>query len=381
MKNEIQKRISFEFVTYFLKLGTLGFGGPIALANYMLRDLVEKRKWISQEDYNEGLAFAKISPGPLATQLAMYLGWVQGGRLGATLTGIAFIFPSFLMVTLFAVSYFKFGNFQWLQAVFHRINPVVIGIIAKSAYQLTRKTLERDFFLWILFFVSSLYTVWTGSESLWLFPICGIISILVKAPPQILSKKNTISLVPIFLINGIHGPASLGTIGQLFLYFAKMGAVVFGSGLAIVPFMHTGVVQKFHWLSEKQFLDAVSIGMVTPGPILITSAFIGYLVAGILGALSAAIGVFLPCYLFIIVLSPHYRRFAKNPQIKAFVNGVTATAIGGIAGGAFILAQHAITDLSTSIIALVSLFLLLVTDKLPEPLLILLAAAVGLFWK
>src|SRR5262249_10090469 len=160
-------------------------------------------------------------------------------------------------------------------------------------------------------------------------------------------------------------------------YFAEAGAFVFGSGLAIVPFLYGGVVERFHWLSERQFLDAVAVAMITPGPVVITVAFIGYLVAGLLGALLAAIGVFLPCYLFVIIPAPYFRRIAKNRQIKAFVDGVTAAATGAIAGAAFVLGRRAVVDIPTLLILASTYLVLDKAKKVPEPLVILAAGVIG----
>src|SRR3989454_8752 len=282
---------------YFLRLGTLGFGGPIVLAGHMEQDLVEQRGWISAQEYKEGLAFAQLAPGPLAAQLAIYLGWVRGRVLGATLVGIAFVSPSFLMVLVLSELYVRFGGLPWMQGLFYGIGAAVIAIIARSALKLVRMTLSRDHLLWMLFAVSAVVTAWTESEIIWVFLVCG--------------------LVP----------------------------------------------------------------MITPGPVVITVAFIGYLVAGLAGATLAAIGVFLPVYLITIFLAPHFHRVAKNQHVKAFVDGVTAAATGAIAGAAVILGRRALVDGPTILIALVTLALLLVPKKIPEPVLILAAGIVGLVLK
>jgi chromate transporter len=368
-----------EFLLYFLRLGTLGFGGPIALAGYMQKDLVEERKWASSQDYVEGLAFSQLSPGPLAAQLAMYLGWVRAGTLGATLTGAAFVLPSFLMVVALAALYVHYGQLPWIQGVFYGVGAAVIAIIARSAYKLIRSTLKNDLLLWGLFTALTITTAWKESEIVWLFLLCGLISMLVKAPPKL---RVTPGAMPAFvglgnLVTGAHGPATAATIGTLFLFFLKAGAFVFGSGLAIVPFLYGGVVGHFHWLTEKQFVDAVAVAMITPGPVVITAGFVGYLVAGTVGATLAALAVFVPPYLIVILSAPYYRRFAKNLQVKAFVQGVTAAAVGAIAGAAFILGRRTLVDLPTVSIAVLT-FALLSLRKIPEPLLILVAGVAGL---
>lgn len=367
------------FISYFLQLGALGFGGPIALAGHMQKDLVKERKWVSSQDYVEGLAFSQLSPGPLAAQVSMYLGWVRAGTLGATLTGAAFVLPSFLMVMVLAVLYVHYGRLPWIQGVFYGIGAAVIAIIARSAYKLIRSTLKNDWLLWALFAALAVTTAWKESEIVWLFLLCGLVSMFVKAPPRLEGPhRAALSFVGFGkLFTGALGPATAATVGTLFLFFLKAGAFVFGSGLAIVPFLYGGVVGKFHWLTERQFLDAVAVAMITPGPVVITAGFIGYLVAGLIGALLAGLAVFVPPYLIVIVGAPYYRRFAKNLQVKAFVQGVTAAAVGAIAGAAFILGRRSLTDLPTVSIAVVT-FGLLSFKKIPEPVLILAAGVAGL---
>jgi len=364
-------------VLYFLRLGALGFGGPIALVGYMQRDLVENRKWVSKEDYFEGLAFSQLCPGPLAAQLAKYIGWVHSGSLGATLTGAAFVLPSFLMVLGLASLYVHFGQLAWIQGLFYGIGAAVSAIIVRSAWKLIQKTLGRDYLLWILFSALAVTTVWTQSEVVWLFVLSGFVAMLVKAPPNWQRRPVRTALLGPGLFTGLLGPASAGTLASVFLFFLKAGAFVFGSGLAIVPFLYGGVVGEFHWLTERQFLDAVAVAMITPGPIVITSGFIGYLVAGPLGACAAALAVFLPPYLLVIFAAPYYRRFAQNRQVKAFVQGVTAAAVGAIAGAAVILSKRALVDVTTVLISLISFGVLLGFKKIPEPILIVGAGVAG----
>ncbi len=246
-----------ELTLYFLRLGTLGFGGPIALAGYMQRDLVESRRWITKEDYLEGLALAQLAPGPLAAQLAIYLGWVRARVIGATLIGAAFILPSFIMVLAISAVYVRFGGLTWMQGVFYGVGSAVIAIVARSAYKLTRMSLGRDRLMWGIFLISGLVTAWTESEIVWLFLAAGLIAMLVKAPPK-LGGGAAAFVLPLWSITGLHGPATAGTLATIAWYFAEAGAFVFGSGLAIVPFLHSGVVNRFGWLDNQQLLDAVA---------------------------------------------------------------------------------------------------------------------------
>jgi chromate transporter len=368
-----------ELSRYFLRLGTFGFGGPIALAGYMQKDLVEQRRWIAKQEYLDGLALAQLAPGPLAAQLATYLGWVRGGVLGATLISAAFVLPSFFMVLLLSWLYLRFGGLSWMQGAFYGIGAAVIAIIARSAHKLTKLTLAKDRLLWSVFIVSAVVTAWTESELISVFVGSGILVMLVKMRSEPASASAALALLPgaDWLTTGLHGAADPTTVWKVGWYFAEAGAFVFGSGLAIVPFLQGGVVQDFHWLTDRQFLDAVAVAMITPGPVVITVAFIGYLTAGPLGAVVASIGVFLPCYLFVILPAPYYKRYGKNPSIAAFVSGVTAAAAGAIAGAAFVLGRRAIIDLPTAAIALVTLAALFKLKKAPEPLLIGAAGIVG----
>jgi chromate transporter len=332
---QTQELCSFrQLLIYFLRLGAVGFGGPIALAARMDRDLVEDRGCVSRQDYIEGLAFSQLSPGPLAAQLAMYIGWVRAGRLGAALVAFAFISPSFLIAMCVAAAYLRFERLPWIQDIFYGGGAAVIAIIGQSAYGLSRKTIGTDRFLWMLFALVALTTVLTGSEIIWLFVLCGVAAVAVKSPPLWLRRTPQLSLAFGWtaLSIGLNGAASANVIWTLTLFFLKAGAFVFGSGLAIVPFLYGGVVSQYHWLSERQFVDAIAVAMITPGPVVITAAFIGYLVAGPVGGGLAAAAVFAPPFLIVVTAAPYYRRFARNPQVKAFVQGVTAAAVGAIAG-------------------------------------------------
>ena len=364
-----------QLTLYFLKLGSIGFGGPVALVGYMYRDLVEKRYWITDEDYKEGLTLAQLMPGPLAAQLAMYLGYVHYRIVGATVAGIAFVLPSFLMVLGLSAAYVRFGGLPWMQGMFYGIGAAVIGIITRSAFKLTKLTLGKDKLLWGIFALLAVSTAWTSQEIIWLFLLGGVMNLFARAFPNRLSARSTEPMV--FAPGTLATLGASGTLLPIFVYFAKAGLFVFGSGLAVVPFLYGGVVQGHHWLTDKQFVDAVAVAMITPGPVVITVAFIGYLVAGVAGATAAALGIFLPVYLVVVLLAPSYKRWAKNPQLNAFVRGVTAAATGAIAGAAIVLARRSVYDLPTMLISAVSLAVLF-RWKVPEPVLIACAAAAGL---
>ena len=374
-----------QLTKYFLKLGYSGFGGPVALVGYMHRDLVEKNKWISEDEYKEGLALAQLAPGPLAAQLGIYIGFVHYGVLGATLTGLAFVVPSFIMVVVLGIFYKMYGSMPWMQAVFYGVGAAVIGIIAMSSYKLTSKSVSKfslaeiksKWLLWIFYITALLITAITQTENVLLFVGAGLLYMVIKAPPAFL-KKSSNSI----LLTGIgFWDFEWGTLGKIALFFTKAGAFVFGSGLAIVPFLHGGVVTENHWLTEHQFLDAVAVAMITPGPVVITVGFIGYLVAGFPGASVAALATFLPCYLFTIIPAPYFKKIAKNQSIKAFVDGITAAVVGALVGAVIIMGMRSVVDIQTALIAVCTVLCLLYVKKLQEPYIILIAAIFGMIFK
>ncbi|CAE6764515.1 MULTISPECIES: chromate transporter [Paraburkholderia] len=369
-----------QMILYMLRLGTFGFGGPVALVGYMHRDLVERRRWISEQDYKEGLALAQMMPGPLAAQLGIYLGYVHYRVVGATAAGIAFVLPSFLMVVALGWAYAQFGGLSWMQAVFYGVGAAVVGIIAMSAYKLTRKTVGKDKLLWAIFLVLAVVTVVTESEIAWLFIGGGLLNWFWRAPPKWLGKGglNALAVAQAPGVSGVLSGLDLPLLGQIGLFFAKAGAFVFGSGLAIVPFLYGGVVTEHHWLNDKQFVDAVAVAMITPGPVVITVGFIGYLVAGFSGACVAALGTFLPCYLFTVLPAPYFKKYGKLPAVKAFVDGITAAAVGAITGSVIVIARRSIVDWPTVVLALVTVVLLWRFKKLQEPVIVVAAALFGL---
>ncbi len=378
-------------IKYFLKLGSTGFGGPVALVGYMHKDLVENKTWISEDEYKQGLALAQLAPGPLAAQLSIYLGYVHYRVIGATLTGIAFILPSFIMVVLLGIAYKLFGGLPWMNAVFYGVGAAVIGIIIISSYKLTVKSIGKfnwqsfktNWLLWLFFIAAATVTFITEQENVLVFIAAGALYMFVKAPPKITGNKlaNTFVLLQIGFWDFQYS-----TLQKIAIFFTKAGAFVFGSGLAIVPFLHSGVVVENHWLTEQQFLDAVAVAMITPGPVVITVGFIGYLVAGFPGACVAALATFLPCYLFTIIPAPYFNKIAKNKPVKAFVDGITAAVVGALVGAVIIIAQRTLIH-NNSInfvavaIAVCTIAVLLYAKKIQEPYIIAVAAVLGILLK
>jgi len=365
---------------YFLYLGTFGFGGPIALTASMQRDLVVARRWVTGEEYKEGLALAQLAPGPLAAQLAIYLGWVRYGILGATAVGLAFVGPSFLMVLVLSAFYIRFGQLSWMQGAFYGIGAAVIAIVTRGVSKLLGSSVGRDPLLWAVLAVNAAVVAVTEAELLWVFALSGVVVLVWRAWRTRAASPGAAvaAIVPLWLVTGLHGPASVETLGRILGFFTKAAVVVFGSGLAVVPFLHGGAVVQYGWITERQFLDAVAVSMITPGPVVITVAFVGYLVAGPVGGVLAAIGMFLPTYLAVVLAAPSFRRIMASRHLKAAVDGVTAAATGAIAGAVVVLGRRAITDIPTIAIAVVTLVVLIRVRRVPEPIVIIAAGIAGI---
>ena len=383
----------WAIVKYFLYLGYAGFGGPVALVGYMHTDLVEKRQWFTEDDYKEGMALSQLSPGPMAAQLGIYLGFVHYGVLGATLVGIAFVLPSFLMVLVLGIAYKEYGGLNWMQAIFYGVGAAVIGIIAISSYKLTTKSIgklnltsfKQNWLLWLLYTGGLLMTVITQNEDILTFLAAGFLYMFIKAPPSWSKSPKTMSFF--LFIPAILWTTNTNTLWQIAIFFAKAGAFVFGSGLAIVPFLHGGVVNEFGWLNEKEFLDAVAVAMITPGPVVITVGFIGYLVGGVVGACVAALATFLPCYLLTIIPAPYFKKISKNESIKAFVDGITAAVIGALAGAVAIIAYRTFVNTEGAVLfipiafAVITAIVLTKYKSIKEPHVIFVAAVLGFIIK
>jgi chromate transporter len=291
------------------------------------------------------------------------------------------------MVVLIGIAYKLFGGLPWMQAVFYGVGAAVVGIITISSYKLTEKSISRfnvksiavNKMLWAFFIIAAVVTIIIQREEIWLFVLAGLVYMFIKAPPRWIRKPFVVNS---FLLIGLgFWNFETGTLGKIAIFFTKAGAFVFGSGLAIVPFLHSGVVTEYHWLNEQEFIDAVAVAMITPGPVVITVAFIGYLVAGFPGACVAALATFLPCYLFTVLPAPYFHKYGKHPSIKAFVDGITAAVIGALTGAVIVIAIRTIKDIPTALIALTTIVVLLKTKKVKEPHIILIAALIGIMLK
>jgi len=347
----------------------------------MQRDLVEQRKWMSRQDLLDGIALGQTMPGPLAAQVAMWVGYLRRGAIGALGTALAFIAPSFAIVLAIGFLYVRYQGLPVVQSLFYGISPAVIAIIALAAWKLARLTDGADRRLWVVSGLVGVVTAATGTEVALLFIAAGLLLLLWDAPPGWLpwSRVAALAGVPLQSVGALGSVASGATLVALFLFFFKAGAFIFGSGLAIVPFLHQGVVLENHWLNERQFLDAVAVGLITPGPVVITAVFIGYLVGGLPGAIVSGIGIFMPIYLGVVIPGRWFIRHRQDRRVRAFVKGATAAAAGAIAGATVVLARGAIVDIPTAVIATFSLiYLWRFKFKLKEPALVLATGAIGL---
>jgi chromate transporter len=365
-----------ELLRYFLRLGLLGFGGPVALVGQMERELVAERGWLSKEQMREAIAICQSLPGPLAIQVGIYISYLRGGFWGAWIGGWAFIFPNFVIVAALGALYVYFGDLKPITGIFYGVSPAVIALILHSCYRLAKLGME-DKLQWAIALACLVITVILQAEVALLFIGAGLVGILYygnifrqKPPPVVLqvAALPALALAPV---------ASASTLGKLLLFFLKAGSLTFGSGLVIVPFLQQGVVTQYGWLDERQFLIAVAVGMISPGPVVITATFVGYLVAGFWGSLVSTIGIFLPSFVFILVAAPLLARHGTNPNVQGFVRGAYAAAIGTILGACILLGRIAIGDWLTAIVGLASLAVLF-RWKVNNPLLIAVTAAIGL---
>jgi chromate transporter len=369
-----------ELVRYYLRLGLVGFGGPVALVGQMERELVGERKWLTKEEMREGIAVCQSLPGPLAIQVGIWISYIRGGFWGAWAGGWAFILPNFVIVTVLGALYVHWGGLSAVKAIFYGVSPAVIALILHSCYRLTKLGM-KDWLEWALAAAAFVITVAVQAEVALLFIACGVIGVLYYGSlfrGRKAASTTSALLATVPLVAAGATPGSLGAmLGKLFAFFLKAGSLTFGSGLVIVPFLEKGLVQQTGWLTERDFLVAVAMGMISPGPVVITATFVGYLVAGFWGAVVATVGIFLPSFLLILIVAPILMRYRANPNVQGFIKGAYAAAIGTILGACVLLGKIAIGDWLTALVALGSLVVLF-RWKVSNPLLVAVTALIGL---
>ena len=365
-----------EIVLYFLRLGTIGFGGPVALVGQMEKELVGDKGWLTREEMRDAIAVSQSLPGPLAIQVGIFIAYLRGGFWAAWAGGWAFILPNFLIVACLGALYVHFGGLSWMTAVFYGVSPAVIALILHSCYRLAKLGME-DWLQWVIAAVCFIVTIWLEAEVAILFIGAGILGILYYGSLFRGSKAPTLLLAAVPIGIPVSQAPTASTLGQLLAFFLKAGSLTFGSGLVIVPFLEKGLVQQYGWLSGREFLVAVAVGMLSPGPVVITATFVGFLVAGFWGSLISTIGIFLPSFILILVVAPILVRHRGNPNVQGFVKGAYAAAIGTILGACVLLDKIAIGDWLTALIALASLGVLF-RWKVNNPLLVAATAVIGI---
>lgn len=367
-----------DLVLYYLRLGTLGFGGPVALCGQMERELVQDRKWVTREEMREAIAVCQSLPGPLAIQVGIFISYIRGGFWGAWAGGWAFILPNFVIVAALAALYVHFGGLSLVTAIFYGVSPAVIALILHSCYRLAKLGME-DWLQWVIVAICFVVTVAVQAEVALLFLGAGILGILYYGLLfRTRAASSSLPLLAVLPISSSVAPAAEGSIlGKLLLFFLKAGSLTFGSGLVIVPFLEKGLVQHTGWLDERQFLIAVAMGMLSPGPVVITATFVGYVVAGFWGSVISTIGIFLPSFLLVLIVAPILIRYRSNANVQGFVKGAYAAAIGTILGACVLLGRIAIGDWLTVLVALLSLIVLF-RWKVSNPVLVAATAIIGL---
>ncbi len=367
-----------DLVLYYLRLGTLGFGGPVALCGQMERELVQERRWLTKDEMREAIAVCQSLPGPLAIQVGIFISYIRGGFWGAWAGGWAFILPNFVIVVALAALYVHFGGLSLVTAIFYGVSPAVIALILHSCYRLAKLGME-DWLQWVIVALCFVVTVAVQAEVALLFVGAGIVGILYYGSLfRGRAASASLPLLAVLPVSTPVAPTMQGPIlGKLLLFFLKAGSLTFGSGLVIVPFLEKGLVQQTGWLDERQFLVAVAMGMLSPGPVVITATFVGYVVAGFWGSVISTIGIFLPSFLLVLIVAPMLIRYRTNPNVQGFVKGAYAAAIGTILGACVLLGRIAIGDWLTALVALVSLIVLF-RWKVSNPLLVAATAIIGL---
>lgn len=364
-----------EVTRYFLRLGVLGFGGPVALVGLMERELVAGRGWLTRSEMREAVAVCQSLPGPLAIQVGIFVSYLRAGFWGAWAGGWAFILPNFLIVVALAALYVAFDGLPWMTAVFYGVSPAVIALILHSCWRLAKLGME-DWLQWAIAATCFTVTVALQAEVALLFIGAGVIGILYYGtlfrggkPPALMA------VAPI--ATGTAKGVDLAILGKLGAFFLKAGTLTFGSGLVIVPFLEKGLVQQTGWLDGREFLVAVAVGMISPGPVVITATFVGYLVAGFWGSLVGTVGIFLPSFLIVLIVAPILVRHRNNANVQGFVKGAYGAAIGTILGASVLLGKIAIGDWLTALVAVASLGVLF-RWKVSNPLLVGATAVIGL---
>ena len=343
-----------DLTALFLRLGATAFGGPAAHISMMEREVVTRRRWMTREEFLDLLGATNLAPGPNSTKMALFIGHARGGWAGFFAAGLGFVLPATLIVTVFAWAYVRFGSLPAFPHFFEGIKPVVLALIAEALVGLGRTAVKSRFLLALgLAALAASFFV----HELLLLLVAGCISAFVSmsapAPPQPLSKKSSFLplslskkslLVPLFALGA---PLSSFSLTSLFLFFLKTGAVLFGTGYVLLAYLKADLVERWHWLTSAQLLDAVAVGQFTPGPLSSTATFIGYVLGGLPGAAVATLGIFLPAFALVAVMGPFVRRLRQSRLLGAFLDGVNVAALALMGAVTLQFAHPALTNGAT----------------------------------
>lgn len=385
-----------EIFRYFLYLGVTGFGGPLAIIEYMRRDLVLKKKWISHEEFSDYFGYSQIAPGPLAFQVALYISYFKRGFLAAILSGIGIVLPSYILVLLFSVFYKEFSDIETVKWALYGISPAIVAIVFQSGYTLSRNVFNKQIIQYVIFFASAGLTIFFGLPIIYIIIGSALFSLIYfTVKDKIILKNKTsdlgsalavitgiviLTVTKISLIIQNSKTFISEKLLEMALLFMKVGSLTYGSGFVIVGVLRQEVVDKLGWLTAKEFLDGIAFGQITPGPVVITSTFIGYMTSGFAGSLVATVCIFLPTFFFVMIIAQGIEKLKNNFYLKSLIKGANAAAIGAILSTAYLLSKDALIDYYTAGMFLAGLGALLFT-KLKPYYLIIFAALAGILIK
>lgn len=368
MKNPILKNKDRlrELATLFFKLGSLAFGGPVAHIAMMEEEVVKRRQWMTSEEFLDLLGATNLIPGPNSTEMAIHIGFRQAGGLGLIVAGVCFILPAMILTTIIAWAYVRFGQIPEVGHFFYGIKPVIIAIVLQALWRLTRTALKTKKLIFLA--LLAMLSIFLGIHELAVLFGTGFLILLwstLKQNHKTLPMAPSILFFPSFSLFGIPGlfgaigaSATPFSLGAMFFFFVKVGSILFGSGYVLLAFLRADLVERFHWLTESQLVDAIAVGQITPGPVFTTATFIGYLLSGTSGALLATVGIFLPAFFFVAISAPVLPRLKSSRSFSAFLEGVNVASLALMTVVTLQLAQVSFVDLFTLVLGFVSLILL-----------------------
>ncbi len=376
-----------ELALIFLRLGATSFGGPAAHIALMEQEFVQKREWLNRQQFLDLVGATNIIPGPNSTELAMYIGQQRAGRAGLWVAGACFILPAVLIVLAIAWFYQKFGALPAVEAVLRGIAPVVVAIVAVALWKFAATALKTTFAIAVA--VGALALHISGVPELAIIALAALAGLMLgysqrkPAPRDGPSEDKTTKISPaIFLI---AAPSLVANkVAGLFFVFLKIGSIIYGSGYVLLAYLRSDLVERLGWISDKQLLDAVAVGQMTPGPVFTTATFIGYVIAGLPGALAATLGIFLPSFFFVGLLASLLEKTKTSPLLRAFLDAVNAASLALMAAVTWQLAVHALWPKSVFLPLSLALafcaLLVLLNTKINSAWLILAGALCGCFW-